>query len=48
MDLHVDLDATWRLEGARAVLAYLVGAALGTLVALPILDALFDFHVPLI
>ena len=48
MDLHVDLDATWRLEGTRALLAYLIGATVGTLVALPILGALFGFHLPLV
>jgi hypothetical protein len=48
MDLHVDLGAVERVEGLPALVAYLIGAVVGTLVALPILQALFDVEVPLI
>ena len=48
MDLNVDLGAVERVEGVRALLAYVVGATVGTVVALPLLHALFGFEVPLI
>jgi hypothetical protein len=48
MDLHVDLGAVERVEGIRAWVAYLIGAVVGTLVALPIIQALFGVQVPLI
>jgi len=48
MDLNVDLGPVERVEGARAWIAYFVGAMVGMAVALPLLQALFGFEVPLI
>lgn len=46
MDLQGHLGVIERAEGTRAWLAYLAGAAIGTLVALPILAALFGIALP--
>jgi hypothetical protein len=48
MDLNVGLGAMERVEGLRALVAYLIGGALGTLVALPILEMLFGVNVPVV
>jgi len=41
MDLNAGLDVAARVEGRRALIGYLIGLAVGTAVALPILVALF-------
>ncbi len=46
MDIHFDLGAVERLQGRPALIAYIAGAAIGALVALPILIAVFGFHLP--
>ena len=46
MDINFDLGVVERLQGRPALIAYLAGAAIGTLVALPILVALFGFSLP--
>jgi hypothetical protein len=46
MDLNAPLSLVERPQGAGALLAYLVGLAIGTLVALPIL-ALFGIAIPM-
>ena len=44
MDIHFDLGAVERLQGRPALIAYIAGAAIGALVALPILVAVFGFQ----
>ena len=44
MDINFDLGAVERLQGRPALIAYLAGAAIGALVALPILIAVFGFQ----
>ena len=46
MEINIDLGAVERLRGRPALLAYLAGASIGILVALPILVALFGFRLP--
>jgi hypothetical protein len=46
MDINFDLGAVERLQGRPALIAYLAGAAIGTLVALPILIAVFGLRLP--
>ncbi len=46
MEINFDLGAVERLRGGPALIAYLAGAAIGTLVALPILIALFGLSLP--
>jgi hypothetical protein len=46
VDINFHLGAVERLQGRPALIAYLAGAAIGTLVALPILIALFGFSLP--
>ena len=46
MEINFDLGTVERLRGRPALLAYLAGAAIGILVALPILVALFGFSLP--
>jgi uncharacterized membrane protein YeaQ/YmgE (transglycosylase-associated protein family) len=48
MDLHVSLGPMERVEGARAWLGYLVGAVVGAIVALPILEVVFGADVPVL
>ena len=48
MDLYAHIGAVERAEGVRAWLAYLAGAAIGTIVALPILATLFGISVPIL
>ena len=47
MDINLDLGAVERLRGRPALIAYLAGAAIGALVALPILITVFGFSLPL-
>jgi hypothetical protein len=44
MDLNAQLDVVQRVQGTRALVAYLIGAAVGTAVALPILVTLFGLQ----
>ncbi len=46
MEINLDLGAVERLRGRPALIAYVAGAAIGFLVALPILVALFGFSLP--
>jgi uncharacterized membrane protein YeaQ/YmgE (transglycosylase-associated protein family) len=48
MDLNVGLGPMVRVEGPRAWFGYLVGAVVGTIVALPILEVLFGANVPVL
>jgi hypothetical protein len=47
MDLHAPLDVVERPEGTGAWVAYAIGLAIGTAVALPIL-ALLGVTIPLL
>jgi hypothetical protein len=46
MDIKLDFGAVERLQGRPALIAYVAGATLGTLIALPILVALFGLSLP--
>jgi hypothetical protein len=48
MDLHAPLTVVERPEGARALIAYAIGLAIGVVVSLPILAALFEVELPIL
>lgn len=48
MDLQGHLGVIERAEGRWSWLAYFAGAAIGTMVALPILATLFGIAVPIL
>ncbi len=48
MDLNFHLGSLERLEGRPALIAYVLGATIGTAFALPILVAVFGLSIPLI
>jgi hypothetical protein len=48
MNMGQPLDPAVRVSGIRAVVAYLVGIAVGTALALPILAALFGISLPVV
>jgi hypothetical protein len=48
MDLHAPLTVVERPAGTGAWVAYAFGLAIGTIVALPILVALFGIELPVV
>ena len=48
MNLNQPLDPAVRVDGIRAVVAYVVGIVVGTALALPILAALFGINLPVV
>jgi hypothetical protein len=48
MDLNAPLNVVERPEGTSALVAYAIGLAIGIVVAVPILAALFEVELPVL
>jgi hypothetical protein len=48
MDLHAPIAVVERAEGTPALVGYLIGLALGTAVAVPIIAAIFGVTIPVL